>query len=345
MTGINPDFLYENPANPRLAQRRLARTEATIVLLQTAVAAAYIAGAYTGLFDVSSPAREITSLWLWLYHVCVTVYSFQYRVRGRTVGWIEPLIPLLDISCVTSVYIALGDPVSPVWAAYLYALIGYSRRYGGIAFVAVSGYTITNLLIGWLAIGNPHPEQFFVMVVLALAVMALSYTISDSWREAEQRARFLAETDSLTALVNRRTFFERLEDSAQAPLSILMLDLDHFKQLNDEFGHIKGDEFLKAAARAIQLSIPASAIAGRFGGEEFIVGLPGVDAHQAAVIGESIRLAVAATTPTTVSVGCTAVRPLETIDQAIRRADELLYVAKRQGRDRVAGDTIERFAA
>ena len=99
MTGINPDFLYENPANPRLAQRRLARTEATIVLLQTAVAAAYIAGAYTGLFDVSSPAREITSLWLWLYHVCVTVYSFQYRVRGRTVGWIEPLIPLLDISC------------------------------------------------------------------------------------------------------------------------------------------------------------------------------------------------------------------------------------------------------
>ena len=184
------------------------------------------------------------------------------------------------------------------------------------------------------------------MVVLALAVMALSYTISDSWREAEQRARFLAETDSLTALVNRRTFFERLEDSAQAPLSILMLDLDHFKQLNDEFGHIKGDEFLKAAARAIQLSIPASAIAGRFGGEEFIiVGLPGVNAHQAAVIGESIRRAVAATTPTTVSVGCTAVRPLETIDQAIRRADELLYVAKRQGRDRVAGDTIERFAA
>jgi len=63
------------------------------------------------------------------------------------------------------------------------------------------------------------------------------------------------------------------------------------------------------------------------------------------VIGESIRRAVAATTPTTVSVGCTAVRPLETIDQAIRRADELLYVAKRQGRDRVAGDTIERFAA
>jgi len=342
----------ENPAGDAAlaadldgAQRRTARTEATIALLQSGVAFVFVIGAYIGLFDIPSPTREICAAWVWVYHVWVTIYSFRYRVHGRTLAWAEPLIPLLDISCATAVYIALGDPVSPVWAIYLYALIGYSRRYEGFSYLLVAAYTIANLAVGWLAIGNPAPAQFFIMFVMALAVMGLSHTMSESWRDAERRARRLAETDPLTGLFNRRTFFERLAALGDEGVSILMLDLDHFKSLNDEFGHLKGDDVLRTTARAMQESLPAGAIAGRFGGEEFIVALPRAGAVEAARIGERLRETVSLATPTTMSIGCTTRRPMETFDQTIRRADELLYVAKRSGRDRVAKDAIERFAA
>ncbi len=345
MTGVNPAPAASIATDPDVAQRRHARTEATIVLLQTAVAVAFIAGAYAGLFHVASPIREITAAWLWLYHVWLTVYSFKYRVHGQSLAWVEPLIPLLDLSCATAVYISLGDPVSPVWAIYLYALIGYSRRYEGRGYLAVSGYTILNLLVGWLAIGNPKPAQFFIMLVISVAVMTLASPFSESWREAARRGPTPAKTAPLPGLATRRTFFERLAQAGRMPLSILMLDLDHFKKLNDEFGHLRGDEVLRAAAAAMASSVPSTAITARFGGEEFIVALPGIDARQAGVFGESIRQSISAATPTTVSIGCTVLRPFETIDQAIRRADELLYVAKRQGRDRVARDAFERYAA
>jgi diguanylate cyclase (GGDEF)-like protein len=334
-------------ANPALtgAERRLARTEATIALLQSSVAFIFVIGAYVGLFEIPSPTREICATWVWAYHMWITVYAFRYRVRGKSIAWVEPLIPLLDISCATAVYIALGDPVSPVWAIYLYALIGYSRRYEGPQYIAVAVYTVANLLVGWLAIGNPAPEQFFIMFVMATAVSGLSYTISESWRDAERRARRMAETDPLTGLANRRTFFENLDALGDEPASILMLDLDFFKRLNDEFGHLRGDQILKDTARAIMDTIPGGAFAGRFGGEEFIVALPGLDVHDATLVGEALRAAVAAATPSTVSIGCTVRRQFEPMDSTIKRADELLYVAKRNGRDRVAKDSIERFAA
>ncbi len=345
MHGVLPDFLARNGSQAEQAAARHARTEASIVLLQSAVAFVFVIGAYTGLFDIESPTREICAGWVWLYHVLVAVYSFAYRVRGRTIPAVEPMIPLFDVSCATAVYIALGDPVSPVWSIYLYALIGYSRRYQGLSYLVVASYTIVNLLVGWLAIGNPEPGQFLVMFVMSVAIMGLAYTISEAWRDAERRARALAETDPLTGLCNRRTFFEKLDGLGDVPASILMLDLDHFKRLNDEFGHLRGDEVLKRAATAITQNIPRVALAGRFGGEEFIVALPAIDVRQAAMTGEAIRQAVAESTPTTVSIGCTVRRPLETIDQTIKRADELLYVAKRSGRDRVAKDAIDRFAA
>ncbi len=334
-------------ANPALSspERRLARTEATITLLQSSVAFAFVIGAYSGLFDIPSPTRELCVAWVWAYHMCIAVYAFRYRVHGKSIPLIEPLIPLFDVSCATGVYIALGDPVSPVWAIYLYALIGYSRRFEGRQYIAVAAYTIANLLVGWLAIGNPAAGQFLIMFVMATAISGLSYTISESWRDAERRARLMAESDPLTGLANRRTFFERLDALGDEPASILMLDLDYFKRLNDEFGHLRGDEVLKATARAILETIPADAIAGRFGGEEFIVALPGLDVREATAVGEDLRAAVAAATPTTVSIGCTVRRPFEPMDQTIKRADELLYVAKRTGRDRVAKDAIERFAA
>jgi len=332
-------------ARPSDAAARHARTEAVIALLQTSLAFTFVIGAYVGLFDIPSPTREICVAWVWLYHVGVTLYSFLYRVKGQSLPWVEPAIPLFDISCATAIYIALGDAVSPVWSLYLYALIGYSRRYRGTNYLLVATYVIGNLVFGWAVIGNPAPAQFLIMVIMSVAVAGLSYTISEAWRDAEERVRLFAETDPLTGLANRRAFFEQVDSLGHETFGLLMLDLDNFKRLNDEHGHLAGDRVLVDTADAIRSAIPPRAFAARFGGEEFIVAIPGMDAKQAQIVGEAIRQAVATGTPTTISVGCTVSRPGERIEATVRRADELLFVAKRAGRDNVAAEDILRFVA
>lgn len=278
-------------------------------------------------------------------HVALTGYAFAYRVRGESLPLVEQLVPMLDGACATAVFIAIGDPVSPVWAIYLYLLLSYSRRYQGLMYALVATYMISNLLLGWLAIGNPQGDQFALMVTMAVMVAALSYTISEAWRGAEARVRRFAETDALTGVANRRTFFERLEPLLGQPLAILMFDLDNFKRLNDELGHQAGDRVLQTAARVIEANLPRGAFAGRYGGEEFIAAIPGVSGPELKIIAERIRVAIGEATPTTVSIGSTLIRPGESLDQAIKRADELLYVAKRSGRNQVIAEDIMRWVA
>ncbi len=327
------------------ARRRHARTEAILALLQASVAFAFGIGAYLGVFEIPSPAREICVAWVWLYHVALTGYAFAYRVRDQALPWLEPLIPLFDITCATAVYVAIGDAVSPIWAIYLYALIAYSRRFYGVRYSWVALYTVANMILGWGIIGSTDDGQFAIMVTMAAVIAVLAYTISDSWRDAESRIRHFAETDALTGVANRRAFFNRLEALPAAPVGILMFDLDNFKRLNDELGHQAGDRVLQDAARAIAANLPPTGFAGRYGGEEFIAAVPGIDAATVKLIAEDIRQAIDVATPTTVSIGSTLVRPGESLDSAIKRADELLFVAKRSGRNQVIAEDILRWVA
>lgn len=327
------------------ARRRHARTEAVLALLQASVAFAFGLGAYFGVFDIPSPAREICVAWVWFYHVALTGYAFAYRVRGQALPWVEPVIPLFDVTCATAVYIAIGNAVSPIWAIYLYALIGYSRRFHGFRYSWVALYTVANMILGWSIIGSPDDGEFAIMVTMAVVIAILAYTISDSWRDAEGRIRHFAETDALTGVANRRAFFNRLEAIAPGPVGILMFDLDNFKRLNDELGHQAGDRVLQSAAKAIAAHLPPAGFTGRYGGEEFIAAIPGIDTPNLKLVAESIRQAVAEATPTTVSIGSTVVRPGESLDDAIKRADELLFVAKRSGRNQVIAEDILRWVA
>ena len=170
------------------------------------------------------------------------------------------------------------------------------------------------------------------MVLLTAAMAALSLAIGSAWRRVERQSRLLAETDPLTGIANRRIFYEHLEQLAAVdaqPFAILMLDLDDFKSLNDEYGHQRGDEVLVQVAGILRDNVRAEDLLARYGGEEFIVAMPEASLEEAATVAERLRAAVAESTPTSVSIGC-AVRAFgEVPDDVIRRADGLLLEAKR----------------
>ena len=170
-------------------------------------------------------------------------------------------------------------------------------------------------------------------------------------RAQEQELRHLATTDSLTGLPNRRYFMERLEQEWSrlhrfgGQAAIMMLDLDHFKQINDSYGHGVGDQVLKAFAEVLRLAVRRMDVPGRLGGEEFAVILPGAQLDGARNLGERVRRAVmempvqdALGQPVrvTVSVGIASFEPEAACAEALlTRVDEALYRAKTMGRNRV----------
>ena len=156
--------------------------------------------------------------------------------------------------------------------------------------------------------------------------------------------------DPLTGTGNRIAMDQTLQreiDMARRhlqPLSLLMLDIDHFKRVNDSHGHNAGDKVLKAVAAAIKGQLRNVDMVFRFGGEEFLILLSNTSREAAALVGERLRHAAQAqdyradTVPIelTVSLGCSTLLPGESAESLIRRADSALYVAKREGRNRLA---------
>ena len=165
----------------------------------------------------------------------------------------------------------------------------------------------------------------------------------------EAELKRLATTDVLTGVASRRSVLELLEHEIARsrregePLSLLALDIDNFKKINDAYGHAAGDEALKAFVGPCRLGLRASDIFGRSGGEEFLAVLVGADLYQAVGIADRLRQSVAALRlhhggrafGITVSGGIAALGDGEEIDSLLARADEALYQAKRSGRNRI----------
>ncbi len=159
-------------------------------------------------------------------------------------------------------------------------------------------------------------------------------------------------TDPLTGLTNRRGFDEeishcfRVAEKTKQNFSLIIADLDHFKRINDTFGHLTGDQILRLAARCVSEAVKGRDTAARYGGEEFAILLPGTGRGGAMAVAEQIRKAVQskkvvkrstgeAIGTVTISLGVTEWSSLDTIDSLIERADACLYTAKREGRNRV----------
>jgi len=168
-----------------------------------------------------------------------------------------------------------------------------------------------------------------------------------SLMEEQQR---LAAIDPLTALSNRRSFLERAgievarSSRYDLPLGMLLMDVDHFKSINDTFGHSGGDHVLSAMGASLKRILRIPDIAARWGGEEFVVALPSTDAEGAQIAAERVRSAVEALAVEhegkrirfTVSVGVASLRAGETLESLVDRADHAMYAAKVGGRNRVS---------
>lgn len=235
----------------------------------------------------------------------------------------------------------------------------FNRFLGQQALLQASG-----VLLSFLLLSVPHALTtvggsalfdgllftlvFGVSQGLLLSFVAASSWVGDEFKQVRQEAAWfqkLANHDSLTGLPNRRQVEHALNTAATqssrsgVPCAVLMIDIDHFKRLNDKFGHPTGDEVLRHIAARLRGELRAGNTLGRWGGEEFVVVAPHTELHEAQRLGERLRHAVrsepaAGEHMVTVSIGITVYRPGDTPETLVARADRALYRAKQGGRDR-----------
>jgi diguanylate cyclase (GGDEF)-like protein len=232
----------------------------------------------------------------------------------------------------------------------------FPRVFPAPASVAVLPLLRHRRPMGALCLGSSDPQRFtperstdFMQRFAQIAALCLENAI------AYERLREVGLTDALTGAKNRRLFEQRLREEVSRvartgePLACLMLDIDHFKRVNDRHGHPAGDSVLQQVARRISLQLRTSDVLARYGGEEFAALLPRTDMVRALEVGERIRRAVGRDPcelvaghrlPVTVSVGVAVLGPAGmggplTGEALVQRADQALYAAKQQGRNRV----------
>ena len=225
------------------------------------------------------------------------------------------------------------------------ALRGLATHFGNIEFANVRSTYMP----------NPIQLATYICVMGTITLGSLGFILMTKER-ADREIQNLALTDPLTRLLNRRAFFnlaaQELAFSRRngVPLALIMLDVDHFKHINDHHGHLVGDDVLIELSRLLTMRLRSQDILGRYGGEEFCILLPNTDDASAHIVAESLRTAVEFTVfapacggiSVTVSLGLTAFEPSGTnsddtnLTHLIEGADTALYQAKREGRNRTS---------
>ncbi|MEJ2655626.1 MAG: diguanylate cyclase [Desulfobacterales bacterium] len=208
-----------------------------------------------------------------------------------------------------------------------------------------------NIVTGMEAGADDYVTKPFDMHELRVRVRAGERIVQlqSELLEAKKRLEIQSRTDPLTGVLNRRAILSQIgcelsrAKRDNAHISISILDLDHFKKINDTFGHLAGDAVLRECMHRVESAIRAYDSVGRFGGEEFIVVLPGTNEADAFTVAERIRLRITGkdanvdgiNVPFTISQGLATGNGETTVDQLIALADKALYRAKENGRNRV----------
>lgn len=258
----------------------------------------------------------------------------------------------------TSPAFELASPLADAALSRYILRIGARRAIALITTASVVASVLTTTALMLLSGISSAPlwavafgASSLVPLLVASAVATIVVRLIFQLETARAMVQTLATTDSLTGVANRRHLVERAQlefdrcRRHQLPLAVMMIDVDHFKGVNDRHGHPAGDAVLVEAARACRHTLRATDLLARYGGEEFLALLPLTDAEAAQRVAERVRAAIAALrvdngggTPlqVTVSVGLASLGSgTATVDELFSRADQALYAAKQKGRNRV----------
>jgi diguanylate cyclase (GGDEF)-like protein len=239
-----------------------------------------------------------------------------------------------------------GGPHSPAITLLLLPLITLPARFSGRGMWAGFAVTVVVVLVAGIAVDPSGylDDPTFVNAGLCAAAGLTIFAQFLSHTEMQQRSASIL--DPLTGLLNRTSLDARFAEIAQQAaqtgdsVCVLVCDLDRFKAVNDRYGHERGDEVLKEAAVVLRKQLRAFELVYRFGGEEFLVVLPGITLAEGQDVAERARAALSAARlgdlPVTISIGVAAARGEDVgYETLFRTADAALYEAKRGGRDRV----------
>jgi diguanylate cyclase (GGDEF)-like protein len=285
--------------------------------------------------------------------------------RERTLSVVPPLPVVWSAAAVVGLLLIVflldrSTAAAPVQHLYYLPIILagiYFRLPGGLAaaLAAIALYHLANPSL----LTFRYQQSDFLQIALFIAIGIVTAKLTSN----ATRLRKLAMTDDLTGLHNLRSFEVRLSDTIRAsrgagtPVSMLVFDVDRLKSLNDQHGHLAGAEAVRTVGYLTAARLPPTAIASRYGGDEFVIALPGCDVVEARRLADDLRAAVCATAPIlggisfppetlSISVGlaCRQFRQGEQTDETddeagealFRAADAALYRAKEEGRNRVS---------
>lgn len=200
--------------------------------------------------------------------------------------------------------------------------------------------------------GGLEAMRYFNIICFLTATTSSAAQYTQATAKAESKLRRAADTDALTGLLNRRRMSDRMQHEWQRastehrPMSVMLLDIDHFKSINDRFGHAAGDDVIVRVGQVLQQTVRRGDLVARWGGEEFLVLLPDAPLGEAQEIAERIRLEIAKTSfasdqriRISATSGLVAWHERESLDATIHRADTLLYRGKHRGRNCVVLET------
>lgn len=327
------------------------------------IVAMLVAGLMTAIFILSSygQVKPVGTAHLVSMHVfTLATFGCWWTLRGRRhrflrVAWCFEAAAIWGST--SSLLFTEQDELRVLW--FYTNVPGVFMVLGRRAGWAVTGLSLAIILGANLWTAQPYSLPAMMTAVFSLLYLAVFFDLFGSravsfyerMREAIRELEHVAGHDPLTGALNARAYrasceaLVRVAQRAARPFSVLFVDLDHFKAVNDRHGHAAGDEVLKSAVGAMRRAVRSSDLLGRIGGEEFVVFLPDTDRAGAMRAAENVREAIrgmtvaldGASMTVTASVGVASNHDFdESLSAVQRRADKALYAAKAQGRDRVA---------
>ncbi len=315
--------------------------------------------------------------WVFIAYAGVAIVEQFLIWRDIAKRWRPVLGGILDMALLTFIVQRVGSSRTVLVALYFVAAIVNSlvvtprmgalvSSIGAAMYSAVVIMEVRGVLPfapdgpSWMQSGQPSPVDGFLQAVLVTTLLmfgtaivaTLIRTINQRETElvvANERLGELSRQDPLTKLWNRRHILSHIEQGLAwlnrgRPMAVVMIDLDQFKRVNDTRGHLEGDQVLKNVAEALQRSTREVDVAGRYGGDEFVIVLQDTNQDEGRVAGNRFVTAIREVgmkfdplNPVTASAGLSIARPGDTVEVVLKRADDFAYSAKGKGGNRLCG--------